>query len=230
MEISVRFSWPKNRFASKVASTDHRKEDEMSVHPRKGQALGKLSREVFSERFRKRFYDPAFRIENAAIERLESIAWDAYMDSRKAPVTEKAGPGYAGPDYEASVEWKATRAEPDRAECWEQDPASPSQMLVIVGSSRNDGSCPGEISKSWRLAELACVELRKAGVEPDLLDLSLLSSEYGRKIHPCKGCVSTAMPLCHWPCSCYPNHSLDQTGDWMNEIYARWVAGSLPTG
>jgi hypothetical protein len=41
-------------------------------------------------------------------------------------------------------------------------------------------------------------------VEVDFLDLSLLTSEYGRRIHPCKGCVSTAMPLCHWPCSCYP--------------------------
>jgi len=54
--------------------------------------------------------------------------------------------------------------------------------------------------------------------------LSLLTSECGRKIHPCKGCVSTAMPLCHWPCSCYPNHALGQVGDWMNEIYERWVA------
>ena len=32
------------------------------------------------------------------------------------------------------------------------------------------------------------------------------------------------MPLCHWPCSCYPNHALGQTHDWMNEIYPRWVA------
>ena len=32
------------------------------------------------------------------------------------------------------------------------------------------------------------------------------------------------MPLCHWPCSCYPNHSLGQTHDWMNEIYPMWVA------
>jgi hypothetical protein len=37
-------------------------------------------------------------------------------------------------------------------------------------------------------------------IEVDLLDLSLVTSEYGRQIHPCKGCVSTAMPLCHWPC------------------------------
>ncbi|MEO8628786.1 MAG: NAD(P)H-dependent oxidoreductase, partial [Betaproteobacteria bacterium] len=27
-----------------------------------------------------------------------------------------------------------------------------------------------------------------------------------------------------WPCSCYPNHSLHQTDDWMNEIYQRWSA------
>ena len=43
-------------------------------------------------------------------------------------------------------------------------------------------------------------------------------------IHPCKACVSTAMPLCHWPCSCYPNHAMGQTNDWMAELYPRWVA------
>ena len=45
-----------------------------------------------------------------------------------------------------------------------------------------------------------------------------------RQILPCKACVSTAMPLCHWPCSCYPNHAMGQVNDWMNEIYPRWVA------
>jgi multimeric flavodoxin WrbA len=57
-----------------------------------------------------------------------------------------------------------------------------------------------------------------------MLDLSVLTSEFNRVIYPCKSCVSTAMPLCHWPCSCYPNHSLQQNNDWMNEIYPRWVA------
>jgi multimeric flavodoxin WrbA len=32
------------------------------------------------------------------------------------------------------------------------------------------------------------------------------------------------MPLCHWPCSCYPNHALGQVQDWMNDIYPMWVA------
>ena len=32
------------------------------------------------------------------------------------------------------------------------------------------------------------------------------------------------MPLCHCPCSCDPNHGLQQNSDWMNEIDQRWVA------
>ncbi len=66
------------------------------------------------------------------------------------------------------------------------------------------------MSKSFRLVQLARRTLEAHGCEVDLLDLSALTSEYQRVIHPCKACVSTAMPLCHWPCSCYPNHSLGQ--------------------
>jgi len=46
----------------------------------------------------------------------------------------------------------------------------------------------------------------------------------GERQRQSKSCVSTSMPLCHWPCSCYPNYSLGQTDDWMNEIYPLWVA------
>src|SRR6202034_452287 len=66
--------------------------------------------------------------------------------------------------------------------------------------------------------------LETANTNVDVLDLSALVSEYGKIIYPCKACVSTAMPLCHWPCSCYPNHSLGQVNDWMSELYPRWVA------
>ncbi len=65
--------------------------------------------------------------------------------------------------------------------------------------------------------------LEAAGIEVEFLDLSRLSSEYGRNILPCKTCFSTAAPLCHFPCSCYPNYSLGQTQDWMNDIYPMWV-------
>jgi len=69
----------------------------------------------------------------------------------------------------------------------------------------------------------AKAEVEARGIMADVLDLSTLTSEYGRRIHPCKACVSTAMPLCHWPCTCYPNHAPGQSDDWMNEIYERWT-------
>jgi multimeric flavodoxin WrbA len=81
------------------------------------------------------------------------------------------------------------------------------------------------MSKTFRLVEIAqrAIE-RERGFETELLDLSLLTSQYGRQILPCKACVSTAQPLCHWPCSCYPNHALGQVNDWMAEIYPKWAA------
>ncbi len=190
---------------------------------RTGQAPGHLDRRTFGERFRARYADPAFEAEREAIGRLEAIAWDAYEDGRKSPRTAKAGPGFADPDYELSVEWRATRDRLQAAQARWGDAATPSRVLVVNGSARNDGTCPGEISKTWRLSQRVRRVVEDAGMEADLLDLSLVTSEYGRAIHPCKGCVSTAMPLCHWPCSCYPNHALDQSHDWMAEIYERWV-------
>ena len=170
------------------------------------------------------FMDPAFRAEDAAISRVEEVAWDAYQQGRKSPVTHKAGPGYADPEYELSTEWLETRGRVEKAQAAWQLPETASRVLLICGSARNDGSCPGEISKTFRMVQWAQETLQQAQLQTDLLDLSLLTSSYHLNIHPCKGCVSTAMPLCHWPCSCYPNHSLGQTSDWMAEIYERWTA------
>jgi multimeric flavodoxin WrbA len=191
---------------------------------RKGQAPEGLTREAFGERFRQAFFDPAFEVERDAIRRIEVIAWHAYSEARKSPLRRKAGPEFADPDYDLSVEWLATRDRLRQAEARQKDPATPSRVLVVCGSPRNDGTCPGEMSKTFRLSGLCCDTLAEAGIEADLLDLSLLTSDYGRRIFPCKACVATAMPLCHWPCSCYPNHELDQVGDWMAEIYERWTA------
>ena len=196
----------------------------MTTTVRKGQAPGPLERAEFGRRFRNAFFDPAFRAEDGAIGRLEEIAWEAYRGGRKAPVTRPAGAGHADPTYELSVDWTLTRQRLRRAKKARADPETKTRALVICGSPRNDGTCPGEISKTFRLSGLVSEVLTAAMVEVDFLDLSLVTSEYGRTIHPCKGCVSTAMPLCHWPCSCYPNHSLNQTNDWMAEIYERWVA------
>ncbi|NHH84005.1 hypothetical protein DRA46_06150 [Burkholderia gladioli] len=197
---------------------------EQPVEVRRGQVESMLSRKAFRERYRARFHDPAFRGEDAAIARLEAIAWAAYSNGRKSPLTHAAGPGFVDPGYALSDEWRAARERIEQAQARQADPASPSRVLVVNASSRNDYTCPGEMSKSFRLSGILRETLENRGCEVDLLDLSRLASDPDLHIHPCKGCVSSAMPLCHWPCSCYPNHSLGQVNDWMNEIYARFAA------
>jgi multimeric flavodoxin WrbA len=198
----------------------------MSATPevRKGQGDVKLSREEFERRLRERFYDPLFDGVAPELERIVDGAWTAYDKYHKSPRVREAGPGFANPHFKLPIEWLDTRDRIQRAEQQFRDPATPSRILLIAGAARHDQTCPGEMSKTFRLTQLAREEIERAGTECDLLDLSLLTAQYGRQILPCKACVSTAMPLCHWPCSCYPNHAMGQVNDWMSEIYPRWVA------
>ena len=194
------------------------------VDVRKGQGDVKLTREEFERRLRQRFYDPAFGRVERQIDEIVQVAWEAYDEYRKSPRSRKAGPGFADPEFELPLEWLDTHERIQHAERRQKDRGTTSRVLLICGAARHDQTCPGEMSKTFRLGTQARAEIEAAGVECDLLDLSLLTAEYGRQILPCKACVSTAMPLCHWPCSCYPNHAMGQVVDWMNEIYPRWVA------
>lgn len=156
---------------------------------RKGQAPAPMTREQFGERFRAAFFDPAFDSQRDAIARIEIIAWDGYEQARKAPRTAKAGEGFADPDYDLSIEWRATRDQLLIAGQRQKDPKTPSRVLLVCASPRNDGSCPGEMSKTFRLVKLAEEQLEQREIDVDLLDLSRLTSDYDRRIHPCKGCV-----------------------------------------
>jgi multimeric flavodoxin WrbA len=190
---------------------------------RKGSADVSVSRDEFRARFRARFVDPAYEVVASELDAVEQVAWDAYSNHRKSPRTRKAGREFADPSYELSVEWLAARDAIREAQAL-HDNDGPARILVIAGGARNEHTCPGELSKTQRLVEVAAGAARARDALVEVLDLSRVTAEYGRTIYPCKGCVSTAMPLCHWPCSCYPNHSLNQTSDWMNEIYPLWVA------
>jgi multimeric flavodoxin WrbA len=194
------------------------------VDVRKGMPPSKLSRAEFEQRYRSRFTDPAFAPLQRELDAIVEAAWDGYSHSRKAPLTRKAGPGFADPDYDIAVDWLAARDAILAAQRRHDDADEVPRILLINGSSRSEHTCPGEMSKSWRLIKLAEPVFLEMGLAVDVLDLSRLTSEFGRQIHPCKSCVSTSMALCHWPCSCYPNYSLGQTDDWMNEIYPLWVA------
>ena len=193
--------------------------------PREGMPSPELDEREFKSRYGEQFRDPAFEAHRDAIGKISEVAWQAYADSRKSPLTRKAGPEFADKDYDLSVDWLAARDAIAAAQQRHMDKASTPRILLVNASSRSEHTCPGEMSKSYRLADLARKTIEDEWqLKVDVLDLSRLASEYGRNIHPCKACFSTAAPLCHWPCSCYPNHALGQTQDWMNEIYPMWVA------
>ena len=195
------------------------------IDVRKGMPDVQLTKEEFARRFRDRFFDPDFDTVKNEIAKIIDLAWVAYDEYHKNPRKARAGAEFADPDAMLPIEWLAARQAIKDAEARQKNPASTSRILIVNGSSRSDQSCPGEMSKTWRLATLAreIVEA-EPGFEADVLDLSRLTSEYGRIIYPCKACVSTAQPLCHWPCSCYPNFAMGQVNDWMNDIYPRWAA------
>jgi multimeric flavodoxin WrbA len=191
---------------------------------RKGQTDVKLSRPEFERRYREQFYDPAFDAVGSEIDRIVDVAWVTYDKYHKSPRTRKAGDGFSEPEFPLPIEWLETRDRILQAQREHDDGGKATRVLLVCGSPRTDQTCPGEMSKTFRLVGIAQEEMSRAGVRCDMLDLSALTAEYGRKIYPCKACVSTSMALCHWPCSCYPNHAVGQVNDWMHEIYPRWVA------
>ena len=127
----------------------------MATDVRKGQGDVKLTREEFERRLRERFYDPAFESVEAEISRIVEVAWDGYDVYRKSPRTRKAGPGFAEPDHELVIEWLETRDRIQQAEREQKDPARPGRVLVVCGAARHDQTCPGEMSKTFRLASMS---------------------------------------------------------------------------
>lgn len=191
--------------------------------PRRGMPPVELDEDEFRRRFLSSFVDPAFDEARAELDKVAGIAWDGYINARKSPRTRKAGAGYADPDYDLADDWRTAKEAIEQARREHDDPAEPPCILIVNGAARSEHTCPGEMSKSWRLLKIAQEICVAEGALVRLLDLSRLASEYGRNIHPCKTCFSTSPALCHWPCSCYPNYALGQTQDWMNEIYPMWV-------
>ena len=205
------------------AKTERPPQSVEAPDPRKGMESSKIDEAEFRKRFLSQFTDPAFDALQGELGKVVGAAWDGYANERKSPRTQKAGEGFTDPNYDMAVDWLAAKAAIDQAQAEHDNKSEPPCILIVNCSSRSENTCPGEMSKSWRLLKLAEEICGVDGTLVRTLDLSRLASEYGRNIHPCKACFSTAAALCHWPCSCYPNYSLGQTQDWMNEIYPLWV-------
>ena len=159
-----------------------------ATKPRKGMPSPQLAKDEFKRRYGDQFVDPAFRTVQAELDKITDIAWDAYDKSRKAPVTRKAGAGFSNAAYELSVDWIAAQAAVEAAQLRHDDDTLSARILLINGSSRSEHSCPGEMSKSFRLVEIAQDVIEKEfSVKVDILDLSRLASAIWPQHPPVQG-------------------------------------------
>src|SRR2546425_10123391 len=151
----------------------------------KGDQNFTLDRGTFRARLLERFNDPMYQEVAEELEKVIEITWQNYMGYRKSPRTQKAGPEFAEPEYQLPMEWLETRRQVKEAQRRHDDPKSPSRILVINGSARSDQTCPGEVSKTYRLAKIARETIAaQGGYEVDFLDLSRLTGEAGLIIYP----------------------------------------------
>ncbi len=174
-----------------------------NTEPRKGMPSPRLAESEFKRRFVAQFQDPAFDSLAGELQRIAAAAWDGYSNSRKSPRTRMAGTGFSDPGYDLAIDWIAAHEAVQRAQQQYEDRTTRARFLLINCSSRNEHTCPGEMSKSFRLTGLAREVLEGGGdTVVDVLDLSRLTSEYGRKILSvqglflnCRGTLSLALPV-----------------------------------
>ena len=79
-------------------------------------------------------------------------------------------------------------------------------IVIFQGSSRDEDSCPGQISKTRKVVNYV-LDKWSFAIDFELVDLSV-NFKKGSVVQPCKGCVSTSNGMhCHWKCSCYSKES-----------------------
>src|SRR4051794_28599200 len=115
----------------------------------------RLTEPEFRKRFLSGFKGAAFERLGGELDKLVSAAWEAYETGDKSPLTRKAGPGFADPDYDLSLDWIAAHDAITAAQLKHDDPAAPARFLLINASPRSEHTCPGEMSKTFRLVEAA---------------------------------------------------------------------------
>src|SRR5258705_978379 len=205
--------------------TSEKKPDPSLPRVVKGDQNFTFDRAAFRERFYQKFHDPMYDDVATELEKVFEVTWQNYMGYRKSPRTQKAGPEFHEPDSLLPMEWLETRRAIHEAQRRQSDSTAPSRVLVSNGSARSDQTCPGEVSKTYRLAKIAREAVAAVpGFEVDFLDLSRLTGEAGLTIYPCKAGRSAAPPPLPSPGPGYPKHPPRQPGGWMHEDISRAVA------
>src|SRR6202008_882823 len=102
-----------------------------------------------------RHEDPAFKDVAGPLSEVAEVAWKNYIEYHKSPNTRKASGPFARPNFELPREWLDTRRRIQEADRIQRRKSSRSRILLINGSARSSQTCPGEMSKTYRLAKIA---------------------------------------------------------------------------
>ena len=164
---------------------------------------------------------------SAELDKIADVAWKAYDDYHKSPRTRKAGEGFADPDLRSVGRMaggaRRYRRRPSagrktrnhrRASCW--------STARRAASTPAPAKCRRPIG--WSMIAKETIEqsrrLRSRTARPVAAGLAntAASSIRARPASRPRSRSATGRA------SCYPNHALGQAGDWMDEIYPKWVA------
>jgi len=94
------------------------------------------------------------------------------------------------------------------------------KAIGISGSARDQFDMAAESSNSEFLLNQTLAELKKQGVETELIALRKYN------IQPCKACYSTTNTQCHFYCSCYPRGT-KTADDMSNILYDKILAADI---
>lgn len=198
----------------------------MPIEIRKGMPDPKLDRAEFERRFLARFEDPAFDPMRPELRRAAGIAWAP--TTRGGRRRSRVRPGLGMRIHRTTFRWTgwkpARRSTPRRPKTSTR--TAPTACFSLMLRRVRNPPAPARCRRPWRLLQAAADALQALGVQSEVLDLARLTSGYDLTIFSCKACFSTSPALCHWPCSCYPNHSLALVNDAMHSIYP---IGCAPT-
>lgn len=167
------------------------------LEPRRGSASPRLEEKGVQTALSEPVPGPRLRSPSNRTDKACGRGMGCLCEFTQKPKDTAAGPEFSDPTHEL-VDWLAARYTIKSAQARYDNPDGPMRFLLINGSSRSEHTCPGELSKSYCMVEIAKAVLEQnSHTKVEILDLSRLSSKYGREIHPCKACFSTSAALCH---------------------------------
>ncbi len=124
------------------------------VQVRRGMPSVQLDKREFKKRFQAKFYDPVFEPLQAEIDKIADAARIAYDEYHTTPRAEGRR-RLCRSELRGGGRMAETRANIQAAERRQKNSKSPSRVLIVNGSSRSEHTCPGEMSKTYRLVTIA---------------------------------------------------------------------------